>query len=80
MPSLTSRLVRLIREKPVSDGDMQAAAGFLLDAAANIIAGTHSLPGEKILAWARALAPSGHLAGPRSAAPGLRSGRPVPHP
>ncbi len=63
MPSLTSRLVRLIREKPVSDGDMQAAAGFLLDAAANIIAGTHSLPGEKILAWARALAPSGHLAG-----------------
>lgn len=62
MPSLTSRLVRLIREKPVSDGDMEAAAGFLLDAAANIIAGTHSVPGGKILAWARTLSPSGRIA------------------
>jgi len=64
MPSLTSRLVRLIREKPVSDGDMETAADFLLDAAANIIAGTHSVPGEKILAWARAraLSPSGRIA------------------
>ncbi len=61
MASLTTRLVRLIRAKPVGDGDMEVAADLLLDAAANIIAGTRSVPGRKVLAWARALARDGKL-------------------
>ena len=63
MTSLTTRLVRLIRAKPVDDSDMEAAASFFLDAIANIIAGTHSVPGRKVLAWARALARDGDLTG-----------------
>jgi len=63
MPSLTARLVRQIRGKPVNDGDIEQAANFLLDAIANIIAGTNSGPGRKILAWARALSRVGGLAG-----------------
>ncbi len=61
MASLTTRLVRLIRAKPVGNNDMQTAADFFLDAVANIIAGTQSVPGRKVLAWARALAGGGDL-------------------
>ena len=49
--SLTQRLVRLIRSKPVGPGDLEAAALFTLDAVANILAGRNSAPGRALLAW-----------------------------
>lgn len=49
--SLTGQLVRLIRQKPVSQSDLEAAALFTLDAMANILAGRHSEPGRILLAW-----------------------------
>ncbi len=52
--SLTRDLVRLIRNKPVSQADLDAAALFTLDAVANIIGGRNSDPGRRLLAWARA--------------------------
>jgi 2-methylcitrate dehydratase PrpD len=59
--SLTGELVRLIRGRPVGAHDIDAAAGFALDTMANIIAGTNSAAGRKLLAWARAMAPAGDL-------------------
>ena len=50
-PSLTQQLIALIREKPVSEADLEAAALFTLDAIANTCAGRHSEPGRSLLAW-----------------------------
>lgn len=60
MPSLTRQLVDLIDHKPVSDADLHISALFLLDAAANIIAGQNSDPGRKIGAWAKSIGLSQH--------------------
>ncbi|MDR3498626.1 MAG: MmgE/PrpD family protein [Parvibaculum sp.] len=49
--TLTERLVRLIRAKPVSRPDLDAAALFTLDAIANILAGRNSAPGQVLLDW-----------------------------
>lgn len=51
--SLTEGLVRLVRGKPVAQADLDAAALFTLDAAANILAGRNSAPGEVLLKWWR---------------------------
>ncbi len=48
--SLTRDLVRLIRIKPVSQHDLDAAALFTLDAVANALAGRRTEPGKKLLA------------------------------
>jgi len=48
--SLTRDLARLIRSKPVSQHDLDAAALFTLDAVANALAGRRTEPGEKLLA------------------------------
>lgn len=50
-PSLTRSLVSLIRSKPVTEGDLSAAALFVLDAIANTCAGRNSDPGRALLAW-----------------------------
>ena len=52
-PSITEGLVRLIRSKPVSQPDYEAAALFTLDAVANILAGRNSEPGRVLLNWWR---------------------------
>ncbi len=49
--TLTEDLVRLIREKPVSEADLHQTALFTLDAVANMIAGRNSEPGRKLLEW-----------------------------
>ena len=49
--TLTEGLIRLIREKPVSDSDLHKTALFTLDAVANTIAGRNSIPGRKLLQW-----------------------------
>ena len=51
--SLSRDLVRLIRSKPVTQGDLDTAALFTLDAVANIMAGRNSDPGRRLLSWAR---------------------------
>jgi 2-methylcitrate dehydratase PrpD len=61
--SLTGSLVRLIRTRTVTEHDLATAAGFALDTMANIVAGTNSAAGAKLLAWARATAPGGDLTG-----------------
>ena len=50
--SLTASLVRLIRNKPMSDDDLASAAMFTLDAVACAYAGRNTLVGEKLIAWA----------------------------
>lgn len=50
-PSLTQQLVRLVREKPVTSADLEAAALFTLDALANSIAGRNSAPGRILSQW-----------------------------
>ncbi|ABS64714.1 MmgE/PrpD family protein [Parvibaculum lavamentivorans DS-1] len=49
--SLTGQLVKLIREKPVTAADLEAAALFTLDAVANSLAGRNSDPGRILLKW-----------------------------
>ena len=51
-PSLTSQLTDLVKQKPVGQGDFDAAALFLLDAMANAVAGRSSKAGEILLDWA----------------------------
>jgi len=51
--SLTQDLVHLIRTKPITQVDLDAAALFTLDAVANAIGGCSTAPGKKLLAWAR---------------------------
>jgi 2-methylcitrate dehydratase PrpD len=60
--SLTRDLARLIRAKPVSDTDLQAAALFTLDAVANILGGRNSGPGRVLMSWA---GEQGHVGGNR---------------
>lgn len=50
-PSLTQQLVRLVREKPVTSADLDAAALFTLDALANSVAGRNSAPGRILSQW-----------------------------
>lgn len=50
-PSLTQQLVRLVREKPVTSADLEAAALFTLDALANSVAGRNSQPGRILSQW-----------------------------
>lgn len=64
--SLTGQLVRHIRQKPVSQSDLEAAALFTLDAMANILAGRHSDPGRILLAWWAARASSNAPVDPSS--------------
>lgn len=54
--SLTQGLVQLIRAKPVTQADYDAAALFTLDAVANILAGRNSGPGKVLLDWWQARA------------------------
>lgn len=54
--SLTEGLVQLIRAKPVTQDDYDAAALFTLDAVANILAGRNSGPGKVLLDWWQARA------------------------
>ncbi|MBI1261732.1 MAG: MmgE/PrpD family protein [Rhizobiales bacterium] len=51
IPSMTGDLVQLIRAKPVTGADLEAAALFTLDAMANILAGRNSDPGRILLRW-----------------------------
>lgn len=53
--SLTQDLVRLIRDKPVSEADLKAAALFTLDAVANALGGRQTDPGAKLLSLATRL-------------------------
>ncbi|PKQ02406.1 MAG: hypothetical protein CVT72_17110, partial [Alphaproteobacteria bacterium HGW-Alphaproteobacteria-11] len=50
-PSLTAGLVGLIRGKPVTAADLDAAALFTLDAVANSLAGRNSEPGRVLMNW-----------------------------
>ncbi|MBX3495694.1 MAG: MmgE/PrpD family protein [Parvibaculum sp.] len=49
--SLTAGLVGLIRGKPVTAADLDAAALFTLDAVANSLAGRNSDPGRVLMNW-----------------------------
>ena len=51
--SLTSRLVGLIREKPIIEDDVRACTYFILDAVANAAAGVRSDAGKALMAWRR---------------------------
>lgn len=51
--SLTERLIRQIRSKPIEDATLERAALFALDTIANAIAGRNTEPGRKLQAWAR---------------------------
>lgn len=59
--SLTGDLVHLVRAKTINGHDLAVAAQFALDTMANILAGTNSVAGAKLLAWARSVAPAGDL-------------------
>ena len=61
MTTLTRQLTAMITDKPVSAGDLKQARMFLLDAAANIVAGQNSVAGQKLLKWARDIAPDDNL-------------------
>lgn len=50
-PSLTAGLVGLIRRKPITPADFEAAALFTLDAVANSLAGRNSEPGRVLMNW-----------------------------
>lgn len=50
--SLTSRLVLLIKERPIRQDDFDQAALLFLDAMASCIAGAYSDPGSILLNWA----------------------------
>ena len=51
--SLTSDLIELIRNKPIDDRDLSAAALSTLDALATAYAGSATPTGKKLIAWAR---------------------------
>ena len=61
MQSLTMKLVRQIRQKPVLQADLERAAYYLLDSVANIIAGRASVAGRRLLAFASGLSSTGRL-------------------
>ncbi len=54
--TLTEGLVSLIRAKPITPSDYEAAALFTLDAIANILGGRNSVPGRVLLDWWQARA------------------------
>ena len=51
--TLTSRLVQLVRAKPVDDADRRRAALLVLDAVANAIAGRRTDAGERLWRWGK---------------------------
>lgn len=51
--TVTRQLADFICQRPIDERDREAAAILLLDAAVNLLAGTGTAPGRKILAWAR---------------------------
>ncbi len=51
--SLSKDLVKLIRDKPVDDPDLAAAAMSTLDALATAYAGSATPTGQKLIAWAK---------------------------
>lgn len=53
--SLTRDLIQLIRNKPISEDDLAAAALFMLDALATAYAGRATPPGRKLIAWAQSV-------------------------
>ncbi len=55
VPSLSAQLSTAILSRPVSDDDLAAAALFMLDAVANILAGRNSVQGRKLIAWQNAM-------------------------
>ncbi len=61
MTSLTRQLTQLITSKAISENDLNVARLFLMDAAANIIAGRNSKAGRKLLNWAKSVAPQGDI-------------------
>lgn len=69
--SLTGKLTRLIRAKPVSQADLDAGALYVLDAVANSLAGRQSEPGRVLLAWWRG--PNASNAAPNAPADTARS-------
>ena len=64
--SLTGKLARHIRGKPVSEADLEAAALFTLDALANTLAGRNSVPGKVLKEWWQAGHPDNFPAEPAS--------------
>lgn len=52
--TLTQQLISLIRNKPISQSDLERAAVFTLDAIANTLGGRNSEPGRKLLQWGAA--------------------------
>tara|TARA_B110000211_G_scaffold217274_1_gene261017 strand:- start:1738 stop:1911 length:174 start_codon:yes stop_codon:yes gene_type:complete len=50
--AITQQLITLIRNKAVSDSDLQRAVFFTLDAITNTLAGRNSEPGRRLLTWA----------------------------
>jgi 2-methylcitrate dehydratase PrpD len=51
--SLTKNLIQLIRNKPISEDDLDSAAMFTLDALATAYAGSVTPVGKKLIAWAQ---------------------------
>lgn len=49
--TLTQQLISYIRNKPVSQNDLDRAAVLTLDAIANMLGGCNSKPGRKLLQW-----------------------------
>lgn len=49
--TLTQQLISYIRDKPISQSDLDRAAIFTLDAIANTLGGCNSDPGRKLLQW-----------------------------
>ena len=49
--TLTQQLINYIRNKPVSQNDLDRAAVLTLDAIANMLGGCNSKPGRKLLQW-----------------------------
>ena len=49
--TLTGGLVKLIRAKPIAEGDLVAMALFTLDGVANALAGRNTEPGRILLSW-----------------------------
>ncbi len=54
--SLTTHLIKLIRDKPVAKSDYAAAATFTLDTLAAAYAGRVTPVGETLIAWAKSVA------------------------
>jgi len=50
--TLTERLIRHVRAKPIGDDDRRMAALYVLDAVANAVAGRASVPGGILADWA----------------------------